>query len=481
MPIKNHTLITLLSVLIGFSLACQNTVVEDVQIKLLAPEQDSIQLELITFDMLNYNEVPLNVIGENSETGMKFALKKPSFAKLKVNNSNHTLYLEPGDKLEIIIETDVSPPTISFRGQGAAANHYLSGASAIVNQFHQDQGAFWQGEIGAFSENVTELAEKLAGFHQGFRDTVSLSPALEDLLQSRNELIILDLVQQYLVITHQVLADRDSLPDFLRETTANVPLEAGFLDLHMFEYALVLDLYLRGGMQYFSIEGIATDKIDSVQATWPKRSQRLIESKEMSHELRTFLLAKNIDYWLGMQGLTPTIETLYQEYRQAYPSSRYRHSLEQYYLDWRKIAAGQPAPEIMGRNLDGDTLSLSDLRGKLVYVDAWASWCKPCRAEFPYYESLQAAFSDEEAIAFLFVSIDQERSEWEKLMQTKAIPEGIHINDLQENNEYDGITSAYKMWGIPQYLIIDKTGKIVSTKAPPPSSAKTKALLESLL
>ncbi|MEL6845490.1 MAG: hypothetical protein AAFP02_19980, partial [Bacteroidota bacterium] len=59
--------------------------------------------------------------------------------------------------------------------------------------------------------------------------------------------------------------------------------------------------------------------------------------------------------------------------------------------------------------------------------------------------------------------------------------EGIHINDLQEDNEYDGITSAYKMWGIPQYLIIDKTGKIVSTKAPPPSSAKTKALLESLL
>ncbi|MEL7529758.1 MAG: TlpA disulfide reductase family protein [Bacteroidota bacterium] len=184
---------------------------------------------------------------------------------------------------------------------------------------------------------------------------------------------------------------------------------------------------------------------------------------------------------MGLQGLSPTIDSLYQEYRQVYPSSPYASALADYYQDWQRIGPGQPAPEIIGLNLRGDTISLSDLRGKLIYVDVWASWCRPCVAEFPYYEELQNALNEEERIEFLFVSIDQERSDWENVLLGKTPPQGLHINDLKESEDYGGITSIYNMWGIPQYLIIDQAGNIVDTKAPPPSSAKIKEVLTRLL
>lgn len=475
-PKKLLLFLGLLSALL--SLSCQKTVPESVQISFGTPIVSS-ELKLFRTHMLNYGEMVLERAEGNLEdsTSFKFALNKSTFATISINETSFPVFLEPGYDLRL----ELNDNKIRYSGQGAKVNNYLAMTNTLVEQFFQSNGEFWRLDLSSFEQLASNLQAELTQFHQAYTDTTSLSLPLQDLLQSRNELISLDLSQQYLVINQFVGARRDSLPESIKQTIASVPLEAQYLDLHLPVYARVLDLYLRGEMQSFPIEEDEPEKVDALQATFPRLSHELIRKKDLDPALQDYFWAKNIDHWLGLQSLSPTIDSLYQEYKRAYPNSPYGDELALYYQDWQRLLAGRPAPEVVGLDLHGDTVKLSDLKGKLVYMDVWASWCRPCLAEFPYYESLQAEFREEEAIEFLFVSIDQDRGDWEKAVRSKAPSRGLHINDLKKSEDYAGIISIYNMWGISQRLIIDQAGNIVDTKAPPPSLAKTKEILKSLL
>jgi thiol-disulfide isomerase/thioredoxin len=71
---------------------------------------------------------------------------------------------------------------------------------------------------------------------------------------------------------------------------------------------------------------------------------------------------------------------------------------------------GKPAPDIVVRSADGSTQRLSALKGKLVYVDFWASWCNPCRESFPWMNELQHRYADRELV-IVAVNLDAKRSD----------------------------------------------------------------------
>ena len=73
--------------------------------------------------------------------------------------------------------------------------------------------------------------------------------------------------------------------------------------------------------------------------------------------------------------------------------------------------AGQQAIDFTYTDINGDTLSLSDFKGKLVYVDVWATWCRPCRAELPALNLLEKDYHNKE-ILFVSVSVDKNKEEW---------------------------------------------------------------------
>jgi thiol-disulfide isomerase/thioredoxin len=110
-------------------------------------------------------------------------------------------------------------------------------------------------------------------------------------------------------------------------------------------------------------------------------------------------------------------------------------------------------------------------KGKAVYVDLWATWCVPCRAEFPYYQSLSATLK-RMGIQSVFVSIDEPKAgtQWEKLVLQNHL-EGYHIL-AGSNLKADLVKLVYKKGqiSIPRYLIINKQGQIVNWDAPRPSN-----------
>jgi len=126
----------------------------------------------------------------------------------------------------------------------------------------------------------------------------------------------------------------------------------------------------------------------------------------------------------------------------------------------RNRAIGAVAPEIVLPNPEGDTLSLSSLRGKYVLIDFWASWCGPCRRENPAVRKVYEKYRGE-GFEILGVSLDRSKASWEKAIEQDKL-EWLHVSDLK----YWSSTAArtYGVHSIPFTVLVGPDGKIIEKK-----------------
>jgi cytochrome c biogenesis protein CcmG, thiol:disulfide interchange protein DsbE len=118
------------------------------------------------------------------------------------------------------------------------------------------------------------------------------------------------------------------------------------------------------------------------------------------------------------------------------------------------FAAG--VPELTFTTATGEPLSLAALRGKVVYLDYWASWCAPCRQSFPWMEQMQARYG-ERGFVVLAVNLDRERAEAQRFLA--AAPAQFRI--VYDPN---GDTArSMKVKGMPSSFLIGRDGEIVSS------------------
>lgn len=138
-----------------------------------------------------------------------------------------------------------------------------------------------------------------------------------------------------------------------------------------------------------------------------------------------------------------------------------------------RTQVGQPAPPFTLENNEGKVYSLSDFKGKVVYIDLWASWCSPCRAETPALKALYNKYKSNDQIAFISIAVSDGMSAWKKALADDQ-PGWLQLLD-KENT----VSQAYVANMIPQFVLIDKQGNISSNSAPFPSdSTKIEKLLE---
>ena len=114
---------------------------------------------------------------------------------------------------------------------------------------------------------------------------------------------------------------------------------------------------------------------------------------------------------------------------------------------------GQPAPAFSLPSAKGDPVSLGKLRGKVVYVDFWASWCGPCRRSFPWMNDMQQKYGSK-GFVVVAVNVDKKRPDADKFLAQHP------ANFTIVFDESGATPSAYAVKGMPSSYLIDAQGNV---------------------
>jgi thiol-disulfide isomerase/thioredoxin len=143
------------------------------------------------------------------------------------------------------------------------------------------------------------------------------------------------------------------------------------------------------------------------------------------------------------------------------------------------LAKGKLSPKFKNfENNAGGTTSLDDLKGKYVYIDVWATWCGPCKAEIPALKAVEKEYHDKN-IAFVSISADKIKAHdaWKKMVKDMDLS-GIQL--FSDNDFNTSFMKEYQIDAIPRFILLDPKGNIIAADAPRPSDKKLIDLFKEL-
>lgn len=298
------------------------------------------------------------------------------------------------------------------------------------------------------------------------------------LLALSTRMFPLSFKHNYIMAYFNTFEERVQMPVSLKKAYGNIPLNDELLHAKYSEYSGVLTYQLYDLWLPFFAGKTAEEKRE-IYLRLPYNGEQAIKTSNYSTTIKELLLAKNV-YDGFNQGITPVTMMVFNHFKADFPNSDYLPALEKKYNKLLSITKGTPAPNFTGLTPEGIKLSLSDLKGKIVYTDLWATWCAPCKEELPKAKEIQKQFADNEKVTFLYVSIDSKTENWKTFLTKDSDFKGTHIN-ISDDAEISQLYKAYQMSGVPTYLLIDQEGKIVTAKAPRPSSGKVVEAIRTLL
>ncbi|GAA4295995.1 TlpA family protein disulfide reductase [Aestuariibaculum suncheonense] len=374
------------------------------------------------------------------------------------------MYLEAGDDISLSFDTDDFNNSIKFEGKGAHYNNYLLSKKAVSN------------EILSEIDNIYLLNE--TEFKQ---------------MQKKLELALLEHLER----------TKNFPQDYIQMEKRNI--EYGYLSAlnnyesnHAYygknpEFEVSNDFLKElEVLDYNNAEDyVFSNSYNNLVGTYcSKYAKKLTKSSDIDYDV-AYLKAVNtlsnqtikniICYKSAKYGITYTsdLEGYYAEYVKGSADETNNKEIEESYQALRTVAKGQPSPKFMNyENVDGTTTSLDDLKGKYVYIDVWATWCGPCKAEIPFLKEVEKEYHDKN-IEFVSISVDTQnnRDKWKEMVEEKELG-GIQL--LADHAFDSKFVQDYLIKGIPRFILLDPQGNIVTANAPRPSNEKLVALFNEL-
>jgi peroxiredoxin len=117
------------------------------------------------------------------------------------------------------------------------------------------------------------------------------------------------------------------------------------------------------------------------------------------------------------------------------------------------VEVGQPAPQYAAMSLKGDSVSLAALRGKVVLMNVWATWCGPCRKEIPELRAIHSAYKGK-GLEVIGISVDADGSD----ESIRSFLEEFKMDYTVWRDPYETVQATFRMAGVPTTFVIDRQG-----------------------
>lgn len=371
------------------------------------------------------------------------------------------VYLKPGDSVYVEANAAKYFDEVKYSGKGKKENKYLA-EKLRLQGVHMSRRLFTNEPV-AFAEKLVEIND--AFMHALNESYLDNSDFREDERHSIDFLMAITRLNYPFEYEKQKRVApllSDDYYSFLDEIDLN---DSDLLKNN--EAATFLYLYanyMPGEERSTDFPTLIASQFDFLDA---KFSNNEIKAEIGDRILGDYLNAKQTD---GIQAIVSRLESYGLEEGKL---NQYKSKL----AALKKFEKGKDAIDFTYPDINGNQVSLSDFKGKYVYVDVWATWCGPCKKEIPSLKRLEKEFHGED-IVFMSVSVDKEaqKTKWTNFVNDKELG-GVQLFA----SGWSQIAKDYEITSIPRFMLFDPEGKIVSTNASRPSNPRTLIMLKSLL
>ncbi len=345
-----------------------------------------------------------------------FTFTTDSSLYLSLSHGEYTsMYVKPGDNIELSLNTDEFDESVNYKG--SEASNFLAKKYLINEQFNFYSKDFYLGSTEDYNLALKEYKSSILQASNSISDTTFIN-------EQSNE------------IDREIKYFLDRKEEFMTSNEA---------DVRAFLYEknnLITENY-----NWYAIEDtMGVEGFNKIISEYENSIKLLIEKLVKSDE---------------------SISKQLEKLKDDVDSKRERKlSLI------NQPQNGESYIDFTYENTTGEPVSLSSFKGSLVYVDVWATWCGPCKAEIPYLKTLEQDYH-EQNIVFLSVSVDTDKDQWLKMVEEKALS-GVQL----WADGWSQITKDYAIFGIPRFMLFSEDGKVISNDAPRPSNEETRELFD---
>ncbi|WP_434035691.1 TlpA family protein disulfide reductase [Formosa sp. 4Alg 33] len=374
------------------------------------------------------------------------------------------LYLTNGGEYNLTADGKDFRNTVKLTGTDPDASNYLMTKIDNIIKVRGDYAEFNSLNESDFIAKETAVKEQLLNYLDSFPNVPK--EFLEAEREELNYYHLLTLIK-YESLHQRYIKQPDFKvsPDFLKELEGIDYLNEDAYKLRSSYNKLVKEHFNRKADELIKNEGVDQHlaKLNVYGA---------IPNDYIKNDLLMSAASSGITY-------TNNLDEYYNTYISVSTSKSNDESITEKYENLKKLSKGQPSPVFTAyENYAGGTTSLSDFKGKYVYIDVWATWCGPCLAEVPALKKVEKQYHNKN-IEFVSISIDVENKydAWKKMVTDKALS-GVQL--LADKNWKSDFVAAYEINGIPRFILIDPSGNIVSANASRPSDSKLIELFKEL-
>lgn len=421
--------------------------------KIAIPAGKDVSVTVIT-DLLKGDKAIISTpVDYNGEFKLAFKISEQMLVRFEHAFENMMIFVAPGERFKITFEAERMWQTIKFEGSSANNNNYMP---AYYNKFNKevDQTYINLEADGMTARQFVTYADSLKNakmrFYEEYKKKYPFTHNFDE--YAKGDILYNWAYDKLRFAATQYWQTGDSYFKFLSQIPiSNEKLIASnsynFFLLTYFDY-----LYEMKKLNGAQVKNPVAEKFEQIKAN----------------------LRGNLMYYIAAQMLVRAcqnndiadVEPPYNQFVLMNPYAEYAQFVGETFRIAKKFAPGSPAPDFILFDTKGEPVALSDFRGKVVYIDFWASWCNPCLQQMKYLKEIKQDLKGQDVV-FLYVSIDTDEKAWKNMIEKRQI-DGIHV---RTNGPKSEMAQEYNVQGVPVYFMVDKEGNFAAK--PPLPSART--------